>query len=52
MIVLDTDVISELMHPRPSPPLLARLRDIPVREQHLKRETASVVTHGRSEKTE
>ena len=33
MIVLDTDVISELMRPRPSSRLLARLGDVAVREQ-------------------
>lgn len=33
MIVFDTDVISELMRPRPSVSLLERLGDVPVDEQ-------------------
>lgn len=33
MIVLDTDVISNLMRPRPAPTLVARLAEIPVHEQ-------------------
>jgi tRNA(fMet)-specific endonuclease VapC len=33
MIVFDTDVISELMRPRPSASLLERLGDVPVDEQ-------------------
>ncbi len=33
MIVLDTDVISDLMRPRPSPQLLRRLRTVPIAEQ-------------------
>ena len=33
MIVLDTDVISDLMRPRPSRSLLARLAEVPAHEQ-------------------
>jgi predicted nucleic acid-binding protein len=33
MIVLDTDAISNLMKPRPSPTLLARLAKVPAHEQ-------------------
>lgn len=33
MIILDTDVVSDLMRPRPAPLLLNRLSDVPVDEQ-------------------
>ncbi|MFN2568252.1 MAG: PIN domain-containing protein [Candidatus Dormibacteria bacterium] len=33
MIVLDTDALSNLMRPRPSPTLVARLAEIPAAEQ-------------------
>lgn len=33
MIILDTDVISHLMRPRPAPSLLSRIRRAPVSEQ-------------------
>lgn len=33
MIILDTDVISHLMRPRPAPSLLRRIRHTPVSEQ-------------------
>jgi predicted nucleic acid-binding protein len=46
MIVLDTDVVSNLMRPRPSPTLLARLAEIPASEQSTTAVTVGELAYG------
>lgn len=46
MIVLDTDAVSDLMRPRPSPVLLARLADTPVDEQATTSITVGELAYG------
>jgi tRNA(fMet)-specific endonuclease VapC len=46
MIVLDTDVVSDLMRPRPSPSLVARLAEIPVTEQSTTSVTIGELAYG------
>jgi tRNA(fMet)-specific endonuclease VapC len=35
MILLDTDIISQLLRPEPPPPLVQRLRAVPTRRRHI-----------------
>jgi tRNA(fMet)-specific endonuclease VapC len=46
MIVLDTDVISNLMRARPAPTLLARLADVPAHEQSTTTITLGELAYG------
>jgi len=46
MIVVDTDVLSELMRARPSPALTARLERLPVAEQATTAITLGEIAHG------
>jgi len=46
MIVLDTDVVSELLRPRPSPALIERLRAVPPREQSTTAVTIGELAYG------
>lgn len=46
MIVLDTDVVSDLMRPRPSSSLVARLAEIPVTEQSTTSVTIGELAYG------
>lgn len=46
MIVLDTDVVSDLMRPQPSPSLVARLADIPASEQGTTAVTIGELAYG------
>jgi predicted nucleic acid-binding protein len=46
MIVLDTDAISELLRPRPSPALIERLREVPAHEQSTTAVTIGELAHG------
>lgn len=46
MIVLDTDVVSSLMRPRPSPTLVARLADTPISEQSTTTITVGELAYG------
>lgn len=46
MIILDTDAVSELMRPRPSPTLVARLAETPVDEQATTTITVGELAYG------
>jgi tRNA(fMet)-specific endonuclease VapC len=46
MIVLDTDVISNLMRPQPSPALVARLAEVPAHEQSTTAITIGELAYG------
>ncbi len=46
MIVLDTDIISNLMRPRPSPALVARLAEVPAHEQSTTAITLGELAYG------
>jgi tRNA(fMet)-specific endonuclease VapC len=46
MIVLDTDVISNLMRPRPAPALVARLAEVPAHEQSTTAITLGELAYG------
>ncbi|SRR5712691_10045513 len=46
MIVLDTDVVSNLMRPRPSPFLTARLAEVPAADQCTTTVTVGELAHG------
>jgi len=48
MIVLDTDVISDLMRPRPAPSLVARLGEVPSSEQATTAVTVGELAYGAS----
>ena len=45
-IVLDTDVVSDLMRPRPSPSLVARLGEVPLLEQATTAVTVGELAYG------
>lgn len=46
MIILDTDAISNLMRPQPSPTLVGRLAQVPVREQATTAVTLGELAYG------
>jgi tRNA(fMet)-specific endonuclease VapC len=46
MIVLDTDVVSDLMRPRPTPSLVARLGEVPYSEQATTAVTVGELAYG------
>jgi len=46
VIVLDTDVVSNLMRPRPSPSLVARLANVPAAEQSTTAVTIGELAYG------
>jgi tRNA(fMet)-specific endonuclease VapC len=46
MIVLDTDAVSELMRPRPSPSLVTRLKGVPMAEQATTAITVGELAYG------
>lgn len=46
MIILDTDIVSELMRRNPAPRVLARLRELPVEEQATTAITIGEIAYG------
>lgn len=46
MIVLDTDIVSDLMRPRPAPGLVARLGEVPSSEQATTAVTVGELAYG------